>query len=319
MITIIYYQFSSYSQINSSNEDPFLYYKFLPYYEKFKNDSNNAAILKRNKVKSVSEYRKSRAYGKYEKEICWEKKEYNRDGFLVKITNPHIIVYRGPASLDDEDKRIDSTTYSYNKENNSITYSCWVRKYPEKTNYYFNDSGKLLYVEEYEDSILESNKVINYDLENNRIITIETNEYYKINGSIFIIADNRISKILDYDHKDTSISEIYEYADSKLTIKEYDNDLEDRITTRYYNTYGKLIKEIREFNDENVSVEEYVYGSDCLKIISFDRELDSFYSILKPQSKIITYFDENGIAKTQIEKWHNNRPDIIKYIYEYYE
>lgn len=316
---IIIYHLSSYSQINNPNEDPFLYYRFLPFYEKFKNDSDNAALFKRNKVKSVSEYRKSSVYGKYEKEICWEKKEYNRDGFLVKITNPDIKVFRGPTSIDYEDNRIDSTTYSYNKENNSITYICWVRKYPEKTNYFFNELGNLYYVEEFKGSNLKSKDIINYDLVHNRIITIDTNQYFKINGSIFIIADNRISKILDYDDKDTVISEIYKYSKNKLTINKFENGTLTCVTTRYYNVKGELVKEIREIGDKDIIVEEYFYRNNNIKSISYKRDIESSFYIFKSVSKSILYLNNSKLPIYEVTNWHGNFDYHTQFQYEYYE
>lgn len=311
---------NSYAQIKSPNKDLFSYFKFLPYNDKFTNDTNDAIIFKRNKVKSVSYFVQDYKYGKYDKGIISEKREYNRDGFLVKITNPGIRVYRGPGfSIGSEDSRIDSTTYKYLKENSSITYNCWVRKYPETTNYKFDSLGRLFYIEDIKDSAIFSNEIINYDLENNRIVTIDTNHYYKINGKIFIISNNRISKILDYDDKDTVISETYEYGDNKLTIKEFANDYEDRTITRYYNVYGKLIKEVREIDDKDVIVEEYFYGKDYIKNISYKREIESSFSIFNKVSKSILYLSSSNLPILEVKNWWGIFDYQTEFQYEYYE
>ncbi len=315
---IIIYHLSSYSQLKSPNEDPFLYYKFLPYYEGFKADSDNAAIYKRNKVKSVSEYRKKYSNGKYEKEFCWEKREYNKDGFLTKITIPGIKVYRGPTSINNEDNRIDSTTYNYNKENNTITYICWIRKHPEKTIYYFNEIGNLLYVEEFKDSNLVSNVIINYDLKHNKIATVDTNQYFRINGRIYLIVNSRISKIYAYNNKDTVISEIYEYADNKLTIKEFEHGTLTWVTTKYFNDNGTLIKEIREIEDKDIIVEEYFYRKNYIKFISFKREKESSFSIFKSNSKSILYLNKSNLPILELTNWPGIFDYQTQFQYEFY-
>jgi len=311
---------NSYAQINSPNKDHFSYFKFLPYYVNFINDTNDAIIFRRNKVKSVSYFVQDYRYGKYDKGIITEKREYNRDGFLVKITNPGIRIYRGPGfSIGSEDSRIDSTTYKYLKENSSITYNCWVRKYPETTNYKFDSLGRLLYIEDIKDSAIFSNETINYDLENNRIITIDTNQHHKINGKIFIISNNRISKILDYDDKDTVTSETYEYGNYKLTIKEFRNDYEDKIITRYYNDNGKLIKEIREIDDRDVIVEECSYGKDFIKNISYKREIESSFSIFNNVSKSTIYLNNSNLPILEVKNWWGIFDYQTQFQYEYYE
>ena len=311
---------NSYAQIKSPNKDLFSYFKFLPYNDKFINDTNDAIIFKRNKVKSVSYFVQEYRYGKYDKGIIAEKREYNRDGFLVKITNPEIRIYRGPMfSTGSEDGRIDSTTYKYSKEACSITYNCWVRKYPETTNYVFDSLGRLFYIEDIKDSAIFSNEIINYDLENNRIITIDTNHNYKINGKIFIISNNRISKILCYDDKDTVTSEIYQYENNKLTIKEFANVYEDRIITRYYNANGKLVKEIREIGDRDIIVEEYFYGKDFIKNNSYEREIESSFSIFNKVSKSIIYLNSSNLPILEMKNWWGIFYYRTQFQYEYYE
>lgn len=311
--------FNSYAQIKSPNKDLFSYFKFLPHYYKFINDTNDAIIFKRNKVKSVSYFVQDYRYGKYDKGIIYEKREYNRDGFLVKITNPGIRIYRGQFSIGSEDGRIDSTTYKYLKENSSITYNCWVRKYPETTNYKFDSLGRLFYIEDIQDSAIFSNEIINYDLENNRIFTIDTNQYHKISGKIFIISNNRISKILDYDDKDTVILETYQYGDNKLTVKEFANDYEDRTITRYYNDNGKLVKEIREIEDKDIIVEEYFYGKDFIKSISYKREIESSFSIFNKVSKSIIYLNSSNLPILEMKNWWGIFYYRTQFQYEYYE
>lgn len=270
-------------------------------------------------MKSVSCFVQDYRYGKYDKGIITEKREYNRDGFLVKITNPDIKAFRGPTSIDNEDNRIDSTTYSYNKENNSITYNCWVRKYPETRIYKFDSLGRLFYIEDIRDNAIYSNEIINYDLDNNRIVTIDTNKYYKINGKIFTISNNRISKILDYDDKDTVISETYEYGDNKLTVKEFANDYEDRTITRYYNDNGKLVKEIREIGDRDIIVEEYFYGKDFIKNNSYEREIESSFSIFNKVSKSILYLSSSNLPILEVKNWWGIFYYKTQFQYEYYE
>ena len=318
-LTIIPFFDNIYSQSIIQLDTSFSYYKFLPYYERFKNDSIEAEIFKRNKVKSVTYFSKNFKYGKYDEGIITEKREYNRDGFLVKITNPDIKIYRGPTSLDNEHNRIDSTTYNYDTLNNTITYKCWVRKNPETTKYKFDTYGRLLFVEEIKDSLIESNLVINYDLENNKIITIDTNQYHKINGHIFIISNHRISKILSYNDKDTVTSEIYQYKNDKLTIKEFANDYEDRIVTRYYNGNGKLVKEIREIDDKDIIVEEYFYGKDFIKNISYKREIKSTFSIFNKVSKSILYLSSSNLPILEVTNWWGIFYYKTQFQYEYYE
>lgn len=317
-ILIIFVNIYSYSQSKKEIENPFLYYKFLPYYDGFKNDSDLAKKYKKNKIKSVSEFRKNFISGKQDKEVFWEKREYNGDGFLVKITNPDIKIYRGPTSFDDEHNRIDSTTYNYDTLNNTITYKCWVRKNPETTIYKFDELGRLIYIEVKRDSVTNSIQIIKYDIEKSRVFTVNSNEYYKEFGSIYIIENNRITKTLNYNNKDTATSEIYFYINNWLTIKEYENDYQLRTITRYYNN-GKFYKEIREIDDEDIIVEEYFYEKDYIKNISYKREIESSYSLFTKVSKTILYLNENKLPVRERTKWQGFSEYEIRFQYEYYD
>lgn len=305
----------SYTQFDVS----FSYYKFLPYFERFKSDSVEAILYKANKIKSVSVSAQTYRYGNYEKSIVSEKSEFDREGFLIKKTNPGIQVYINGYISANEDNRLDSTTYLYDKKNNKVLEFYCIRKYPETTIWQFDTLGRINYVEKKRDSIIIWNKIINYDLVNNQIVTIDTNEFYRINGKIYEIYDNKVSRVLDYGNKDTVPSEIYTYGKDKLTIKEYENGNIHRITTRYFNPKGRLIKEIREISDKDVVVEEFIYGINYIKYYSYKREIESYFSIFKSISQSISYFHENGLPEMKLSKWWNFGYVKQEYIYEYYE
>lgn len=305
-----------YSQSSIQTDTTFSYYRFLPYYERFKNDSIEAEIFKRNKVKSVIDYKKSFRYGKYDKGLNWERRELDIEGFTIKLTNPDIIVSRS-GRLNDS-SFIDSTTFLYDNENRKIKEIVHLRNSPEENIFSFDSNGFLIAVDNFSNNVLTDKENYEYDFRNNKIIINNSDDSEEVSGFIYELERKKIKNILYFDEDDATLYKTMIYRKNMIIINTILPSTTFYRTSKSYNKKGQLVKEIREREDSFV-IEEYSYGSNWIKNVFYIREFESNYSIFKPMYFRLIYLNENGLPISQIERWWNYSFDKITFIYEYYE
>ncbi len=315
-LSIIHFFGYIYSQSIIQADTSFNYYKFLPYAERFRNDSIEAEVFRNNKVKSISDYKKSFRYGIYDKGLIWERREFNTEGLTIKITNPDIIVSRSGRLSDSS--FIDSTTFLYVNENRKIKEFVHLRNSPVENVFSFDSNGLLISVENFNENVLTDKETYEYDFRNNKIIINNSDDSEDVSGYIYELDRNRIKKILYFDEKDTTLHKTMSYRNNMIFINTISPSSTLYRTSKSYNKKGQLVKEIREREDSFV-VEEYIYGSNWIKNVFYIREIESNYSIFKPMYFSVTYLHENGLPISQIERWWNYGFDKIKFIYEYYK
>lgn len=149
-----------------------LYYHTL---EQFKDDSIQAILYKKNKVKSVSKSNTSFYYKNYgDHKTLYEKIEIDTNGNEVKVWIPdtNLIMYRGGRGRLSENDRIDSTTYHYNSQNKRIKEIIHIRSGDETKEYFYGKDGHLISIldETYNDHFWKW--IFEYDHLNHRIIEI---------------------------------------------------------------------------------------------------------------------------------------------------
>lgn len=287
----------------------------LPYYERFYNDTIEAKLFKKNRIKSISDFRQNLIYNKPGKGTWWEKREYNVEGFLSKKTNLEIIVYSGRIS---DDFRLDSITYSYDSINKQIIETDHIRKYPECTIFSFDSNGRIVLVESNSNGQVKNNEIFIYNLEDNTIIEIDTNKYHRINGNIYKVLDNKIIQVYNYYGKDTTLYKSIEYSKNEITVYKYLPKNNKQKSTRYFDSEGRILKEFRE-SENYLIAEEYTYGNNYVKEISYRRDIESNFSIFYPVFFSITYLKENGLPDYRIDRSQYHSYTFIRYFYEYYE